>query len=630
MADNIERMAVLFEANTKAFENALKKLDGNFARWEKSQVSRLDRLNAGFASMDKRLGGIFSTFKAGLIGGLGLGSVDAVLQSIGAAINRIADIGEIAGRIGLTTDALQVLQRMVIETGGSAEDLNRGMQQFAEQAAEKTSYLAKLFEANGIAIRTAAGELRPMNDLVNEFANLVQNAGSEAEALAIVTKVMGDRAGRELVEAFGKGAQGVADKFEEMKKSSRLHTEAEIKEMEIIRDQYALIMGDIELGWQKMIISMIGWGQELKSDWKSWLPMIGNPMGGLGIMQSIEVSRYNTTLRLQQLEKMKKLPRVPPKLPAVTSDSPFPVDPRLSIPPPKNASNKKTKLPDDDDKKTGGGGGYKPPKFTRPHAPPRVERDEAAEKAKREAEQIARVTQELEFERAQLGRSKLDQEIHNNLRQAGTTLATKQGQEIATLTKAIYAQEQATEKARAAQEKMNAATDYMNDAFANLILEGQDLEETLKGIAKELLRTAITGKGPLAGLLGMSGESGGGLFGGLFENLFGGLFGGFGGFYAGGGTLAAGKWGIVGEKGPEAVFAGPRPMQVYPGMGQQASAPAGPVHIMLHTTPEFGAMVDGKVAQGVRVSVRTSVSEAGKQVDRSFPALMGRHQRRSF
>lgn len=70
------------------------------------------------------------------------------------------------------------------------------------------------------------------------------------------------------------------------------------------------------------------------------------------------------------------------------------------------------------------------------------------------------------------------------------------------------------------------------------------------------------------------GAGAGGGFGRGFGDILGGLFGGganmFGGFFADGGKLAPGKFGVVGENGPELAFAGNSPlniMQEMPGGG---------------------------------------------------------------
>lgn len=88
------------------------------------------------------------------------------------------------------------------------------------------------------------------------------------------------------------------------------------------------------------------------------------------------------------------------------------------------------------------------------------------------------------------------------------------------------------------------------------------------------------------------GKSGGGLLGSLFGN--------FGGFFADGGTLGAGKWGIAGEYGPEIIKG---PAQVIP-----SHSIGGPLsgRIDLHITGEPGPLFRPTIraeSQGVAVKV---------------------------
>jgi hypothetical protein len=77
----------------------------------------------------------------------------------------------------------------------------------------------------------------------------------------------------------------------------------------------------------------------------------------------------------------------------------------------------------------------------------------------------------------------------------------------------------------------------------------------------------------VSGLFTGAGASGGGGFGSVVSSLF-------AGFFATGGTIPAGQFGIVGERGPELAFAGSGPMQIMPlGGGMTGgSAPVLPGH----------------------------------------------------
>ena len=154
------------------------------------------------------------------------------------------------------------------------------------------------------------------------------------------------------------------------------------------------------------------------------------------------------------------------------------------------------------------------------------------------------------------------------------------------------AMEQAQEKLKKSSEK---AGDVISDSFGDLgkTMEGT-VADALDGISGRFDSFGDFAKGFLSDLnrqllqfalkdLGITGE--GGIIGQIFNGI-GGLFGGsgggggsglgglissaaslFGGFFADGGTLKAGQFGVVGENGPELAFAGSHPLQIAPNGG---------------------------------------------------------------
>ena len=134
--------------------------------------------------------------------------------------------------------------------------------------------------------------------------------------------------------------------------------------------------------------------------------------------------------------------------------------------------------------------------------------------------------------------------------------------------------------ARTAQAGLKSAQDASNEAWRSgsavategleaIIFQGARVQDVARSIistyARQGLSAALSGTGPLAGLFGTAAANGGagGVFGAL-QGLFGSSLSGggtsaspnFAGLYANGGSIAAGQWGIVGEKGAE-VVAGP-------------------------------------------------------------------------
>ncbi len=190
------------------------------------------------------------------------------------------------------------------------------------------------------------------------------------------------------------------------------------------------------------------------------------------------------------------------------------------------------------------------------------------------------------------------------------------------------ATEQAQEKLKKSSEKVG---DVIEDEFDGLgkTMEGS-IADALDGINGRFDSFGDFAKGFLSDLnrsllqfalkdLGITGEGGiiGQIFGGI-GGLFGGGSGGgggfgsllsgaaslFGGFFADGGKLKPGQFGVVGERGPELAFAGSSPLNIMPnGTG------AAPITVNMNVqTPD---------AQSFRQSQGQLAADMARSIDRA-------------
>lgn len=123
----------------------------------------------------------------------------------------------------------------------------------------------------------------------------------------------------------------------------------------------------------------------------------------------------------------------------------------------------------------------------------------------------------------------------------------------------------------AASNKMAEFGKSLNDSLTDGIVNGEKLGDVLNNVARQMggdaIRNLLQGK-----VNSDTGVRAGGILGGLGKV--------FGGFFAKGGNLGAGQWGIAGEEGPEIIH-GPASVTPMGGGGmtvhmtQQFSAPAG-------------------------------------------------------
>ncbi len=148
---------------------------------------------------------------------------------------------------------------------------------------------------------------------------------------------------------------------------------------------------------------------------------------------------------------------------------------------------------------------------------------------------------------------------------------------------------------------MEGGFDSFGD-FAKSFLS--DLNSALIDFALKDL--GISGKGGIIdGLFGsITGLFGGGGSGGGAGSLFSGISSFFGGFFADGGTLKRGQFGVVGERGPELAFSGNSPMNIIPG----GMMPA-PVTVNMNIqTPD---------AQGFRQSQGQIAADMARSIERA-------------
>lgn len=122
--------------------------------------------------------------------------------------------------------------------------------------------------------------------------------------------------------------------------------------------------------------------------------------------------------------------------------------------------------------------------------------------------------------------------------------------------------------------------DEVQNTTAAQIYAAENLQDiysrAIDDIAGELSNMIMTWNGDLGGLVNIFRQIGQQQFltpflqgavgagGDWLKQGAGSLFSSFGGFFADGGTLSPGQWGIAGENGPERIFAGSRPLSVEP------------------------------------------------------------------
>lgn len=164
----------------------------------------------------------------------------------------------------------------------------------------------------------------------------------------------------------------------------------------------------------------------------------------------------------------------------------------------------------------------------------------------KQRESIEKVTKALQLRNDQILRSKEEQELYNQLQQAGVTLDSQQGQQIRTLVDEYFRLSEVLEKNKKAAERLKGAADGVGQAFSSafeqIAIDGGSLSDVLGDLLKQIERVMFQRfvGDPIADAIS-----------GIASNIFSGIGFGSTGARASGGAVVSGQSYLVGENGPE-------------------------------------------------------------------------------
>ena len=124
------------------------------------------------------------------------------------------NLQETADMLGLTAEQLQIYQAGALQAGLGTDKLTQGLAVFERKLADAkdgSKEAVTFFRQLNIPILDAAGNLRPLPDLLGEFADRIKNAESPAKALQIVMEAFGAKAGRDFINFLRDGKAGLDD-----------------------------------------------------------------------------------------------------------------------------------------------------------------------------------------------------------------------------------------------------------------------------------------------------------------------------------------------------------------------------------------------------------------------------------
>ena len=150
------------------------------------------------------------------LAGVGLGA-GLLTGRLGQIVRSSAELGanlvEASGRIGITVEQFQQLQRVFEGDGLAADAFEKAMQRLANAITQGgqglTTYL-RVFERLGIELRNSEGELRGVREILFELADALPRVNSETERLGLIQQILGTRSAAVLT-VLNRGSDALRD-----------------------------------------------------------------------------------------------------------------------------------------------------------------------------------------------------------------------------------------------------------------------------------------------------------------------------------------------------------------------------------------------------------------------------------
>lgn len=504
---------------------------------------------------------------------LGVGLVAAAGAAFARAFEQLKEIDDLAKKTGLSTSRIGAIQNVGSSEGVGAADINKGLSDLGARANEEfregEGKLKELLEANNLAITNRAGELKSTNDLLEDAARLVSNAKTEFDKIDIA-RIFG--LSEEWVKVLERGpdelrksitaAEEVGGKFDaELVQRAADFDKAWNAAIAAFGVNFKATLADIA----GAISGIIAQAQQLGAAVRSaQLGTVNQELTGVqtrlrdqGLSplqrRGLQEQERNLLARRGQIEGLDALQR--DAVPVVN----LPLTPARAAASPGGGTVIPVK------EKTGGGtrgGGGK------------SEEDSALSRLENYTLALQRQGDVLAAEIETFGKSNAERKAAVELAKAKNDLDKLDEETKARVSEqirqAVAVNEQYREsldRLKGAQQAANFAADQFADALGDIIVDGKNAEDVLRGLVKNFAKQAISslfaGNGSFSGLFG---QQKGGIFGSLFSGLFGGKF-------ADGGELPRGI-SLVGERGPELIRnAGNGAARVYP----SGQGPAGAI-----------------------------------------------------
>lgn len=265
MAGN-EDLKVHLVGDVSGLRRSLRRATGMVNRFAQRAGRAIGGFTKGIAGAVGKLAGIGGA----LVGGSLLAGFGFLVKS---SIEYADNIGKAADRTGIFTESLQELQYAAQIAGVEQGQLEKGLirlNQAASQARAGMATYKRAFDQAGVSLYDHNGAVKDTERLFMDLAEATGNMGDRVRATDILMQTFG-RAGARLAPLFKNGAEGVKQLRQEARELGLVLDNAMVRQAEQANDELTRLGNVVRVQVTKAILELTPEIIELAKSFTEWL-----------------------------------------------------------------------------------------------------------------------------------------------------------------------------------------------------------------------------------------------------------------------------------------------------------------------------------------------------------------------
>ncbi|WP_421413534.1 D-alanyl-D-alanine carboxypeptidase family protein [Agrobacterium tumefaciens] len=274
MADDGQQLLITLAARFDKYERDMERQKQRSRTGFKQMQADAEKAGSGIekamGSALKTVGAFGKGLAGGIIGGLAIGGLDAIIGRVADITKGIASIGSEAKRAGLSNRAFQELAYVAEQARIPVDALTDGMKELSLRADEfiytGKGSAAEAFQRLGFSASDLKEKLKDPSALLVEIIGRLQQLDRAAQ-IRIADELFGGTGGERFVELLSRGADGIRETIAEAHKLGAVMSDEMIARADELDRKFNKIGTTVSTFTKQAVVGLVGAMDDFLDRW---------------------------------------------------------------------------------------------------------------------------------------------------------------------------------------------------------------------------------------------------------------------------------------------------------------------------------------------------------------------------